>query len=139
MTDNLHTIGETAAAGRLDRILFTRCPVPAASGIAHALGGPGGTPRPITVSQDLLDTHFDVVARFRAQTLRAAGVEAADRNNFHRSLHPDLSEERVALLKRQVTFLWLPGFLEHAADIDAWIDRRPLEAALERRAGNRAA
>ncbi|MFD2137372.1 hypothetical protein ACFSLT_23365 [Novosphingobium resinovorum] len=38
MTDNIHTIGEATAAGRLDRILFTRCPVPTASGIAHSLG-----------------------------------------------------------------------------------------------------
>jgi ABC-type nitrate/sulfonate/bicarbonate transport system substrate-binding protein len=116
-----------------------------------------GTPRPITVNQDLLDNHFDLVVRFLEQSLRAAdwaahnlpalreilqkethagaaGVEAAYRNNFHRSLHPDLSDERIALLKRQASFLWLHGFLEHSVDIDDWIDRRPLEAALERRA-----
>ena len=121
-----------------------------------------GTPRPITVSRDLLDNHFDLVVRFLEQTLRAAdwaehnlpalrgilqretyagaaGVEAAYRNNFHRALHPDLSEERVALLKQQANFLWLHGFLEHDVDVDAWIDRRPLERALERRARARAA
>jgi len=118
-----------------------------------------GTPRPITVNQDLLDNHFDVVVRFLEQTLRAAdwaahnlqtvreilqkethagaaGVETAYRNNFHRSLHPDLSEERIALLRRQANFLWLHGFLEHSVDVDEWIDRRPLEAALERRAAS---
>ncbi|GLK44900.1 MULTISPECIES: ABC transporter substrate-binding protein [Novosphingobium] len=121
-----------------------------------------GTPRPITVSQDLLDDHFDLVVRFLEQTLRAAdwavhnlpavrailqtethagaaGVEAAYRNNFHRSLHPDLSDERIALLRRQANFLWLHGFLEHDVDVDAWIDPRPLAAAIERRAQNRAA
>ncbi len=114
-----------------------------------------GTPRPITVHQDLLDNHFDLVVRFLEVTLRAAdwaadnlpalqailqdetyagavGVETAYRNNFHRALHPSLSEERIDLLKRQANFLWLHGFLEHAVDIDSWIDSRPIEAALTR-------
>lgn len=117
-----------------------------------------GTPRPITVHRDLLEDHFDIVVRFLEQTLRAAdwaasnldglqeilqretqsgpdGVATAYRNNFHRSLHPDLSAERVNQLKLQANFLWLHGFLEHSVDIDAWIDRRPLDAALARRAG----
>ncbi len=116
-----------------------------------------GTPRPITVHEDLLTDHFDLVVRFLEQTLRAAdwaasnlggvqaileqetqsghdGVAAAYRNNFHRSLHPDLSVERVGQLKLQANFLWLHGFLEHSVDVDVWIDRRPLEAALARRA-----
>ena len=116
-----------------------------------------GTPRPITVHQNLLDDHFDLVVRFLAQTLRAAdwaasdlagvqaileretqsgheGVAAAYRNNFHRSLHPDLSAERIGQLKLQANFLWVHGFLEHSVDVDSWIDRRPLEAALARRA-----
>ena len=107
-----------------------------------------GTPRPITVHQNLLDDHFDLVGRFVEQTLRAAdwaasdretqsgheGVAAAYRNNFHRSLHPDLSAERIGQLKLQANFLWVHGFLEHSVDVDSWIDRRPLDAALARRA-----
>ena len=31
-----------------------------------------GTPRPITVHEDLLENHFDLVVRFLEQTLRAA-------------------------------------------------------------------
>lgn len=116
-----------------------------------------GTPRPITVHEDLLADHFDLVVRFLEQTLRAAdwaasnldgvqaileretqsgheGVAVAYRNNFHRSLHPDLSDERVGQLKLQANFLWLHGFLEHSVDVNAWVDRRPLEAALARRA-----
>ncbi len=112
-----------------------------------------GTPRPITVHQSLLDNHFDLVVRFLDQTLRAAdwakdnlsavydilksetrsdqlGVESAYRNNFHLSLHPDLSEQRIDYLKVQENFLWLHGFQEHHVDIDAWVDRRPLDAAL---------
>ncbi len=118
-----------------------------------------GTPRPITVHQDLLDNHFDLVVRFLEQALRAAdwaandlsgvhrilesetlarpeGVATAYRNNFHRALHPDLSAERIDLLKRQADFLWLHGFLDHSVDVDSWIDDRPLAAAHARRAQN---
>ena len=121
-----------------------------------------GTPRPITVHQDMIDKHFDIVVRFLEQTLRAAdwaannlpalrtilqqetysgliAVETAYRNNFHRSLHPDLSDERIDLLKRQANFLWLHGFIDHAVDFESWIDRRPLEAAYARRAEREAA
>jgi ABC-type nitrate/sulfonate/bicarbonate transport system substrate-binding protein len=121
-----------------------------------------GTPRPITVDRELLDNHFDLVVRFLETTLRAAdwaannlpalrtilqkqtysgavGVETAYRNNFHRSLHPDFSDERIDMLKRQASFLWLHGFLEHHVDVEAWIDRRPLEAAYARRTDSRAA
>lgn len=113
-----------------------------------------GTPRPITVHEDLLRDHFDVVVRFLAQTLRAAnwardnrdellrilegetragaeGVASAYRGEFHRSLHPTLDPERLALLRQQKDFLWRHGFLEHDIDIDAWADPRPLAAAHE--------
>ncbi len=111
-----------------------------------------GTPRPITVHESLLDTHFDVVVRFLAQTLRAAdwaasnlegvydilkvetragdeGVTAAYRDGFHRALHPDLSAERIDLLRIQKTFMWVHGFLDADFDLDAWVDPRPLAAA----------
>jgi ABC-type nitrate/sulfonate/bicarbonate transport system substrate-binding protein len=113
-----------------------------------------GTPRPITVHEDLLRDHFDLVVRFLAQTLRAAdwasahlddvrailqnetragldGVSTAYRNDFHKHLHPDLSSERLDLLAVQKNFLWLHGFLEHDVDVHAWADHRPLEAARE--------
>lgn len=113
-----------------------------------------GTPRPITVHADLIDHHFDLVVRFLAQTLRAAdwaadnldavrgilqgetrsgdeGVNTAYRNNFHRSLHPDLSPERVTLYRQQKDFLLLHGFLDRDFDFDSWIDDRPLQAARE--------
>lgn len=112
-----------------------------------------GTPRPITVHADMIEHHFDVVVRFLAQTLRAAdwaagnpadlkhilaqetfaglrGVEAAYRGDFHRSLHPDLSADRVEMLETQANFLWLHGFLDHRVDVARWIDPRPLAAAI---------
>lgn len=111
-----------------------------------------GTPRPITVHQDLLDNHFDIVVRFLAQTLRAAewaktnldgvydalhketgasreGLEGAYRDGFHLSLAPDLSQERVELFRLQKNFLLTHGVLDRDFDFDAWIDYRPLAAA----------
>jgi ABC-type nitrate/sulfonate/bicarbonate transport system substrate-binding protein len=113
-----------------------------------------GTPRPITVHTSLLESHFDVVVRFLAQTLRAAdwardnlealyailkeetragdeGVTAAYRAGFHGNLHPDLSAERLELLRIQKTFMWVHGFLDADLDLDAWVDTRPLAAAYE--------
>lgn len=111
-----------------------------------------GTPRPITVHEELLENHFDVVTRFLYQSLRAAewakdnlagvqkvlegetrgsaaAVSRTYRNNFHRSLHPGLDQERVELFRQQKDFLLLHGFLDRDFDFDGWIDRRPLEAA----------
>lgn len=114
-----------------------------------------GTPRPITVHQDLLENHFDTVVRFLAQSLRAADwatnnrqsvlsilqdetrsgaheVATAYRDDVHLSLHPSLDAQRIEWLRIQKDFLWLHGFLEHDVDLDAWIDPRPLQAALDR-------
>ncbi|WAF83256.1 ABC transporter substrate-binding protein [Metapseudomonas otitidis] len=111
-----------------------------------------GTPRPITVHQNLLDDHFDLVVRFLAQTLRAAewaaenrdslhailevetragreGVAEAYRGDFHTTLAPDLSAQRLAFLGIQKDFLNLHGFLERDFDIADWVDARPLQAA----------
>lgn len=115
-----------------------------------------GTPRPITVHEDLLENHFDLVVDFleelfdtadwakdhldevleilQSETIAGAdSVATAYRNNFHKSLHPSLDIERIELLKQQKDFLWLHGFLEHDVDIDAWVDFRPLQAVIERR------
>jgi ABC-type nitrate/sulfonate/bicarbonate transport system substrate-binding protein len=119
---------------------------------SRALRVNNGTPRPITVHETLLERHFDVVVRFLAQTLRAAewakqnvgevhkilsgetrasgaAVAEAYRGDFHESLHPDLSEDRLALFEAQKKFLWLHGFMDRDFDLDSWVDRRPLEAA----------
>ena len=111
-----------------------------------------GTPRPITVHRRLLEEHPELVARFLAQGLRAAdwaagnlagvqrvlqdetrgsaqAVSDAYRDGFHQALHPDLSPERLALLRRQADFLLLHGFLDADIDLDAWTDHRPLAAA----------
>jgi len=114
-----------------------------------------GTPRPITVHEDFLENHFDLLVRFLYQTLRAAdwakthldgvydllhkeigasreGLQAAYRDGFHLTLAPDLSEERVELFRQQKNFQLTYGVLDRDFDFDAWIDRRPLEEANKR-------
>jgi len=111
-----------------------------------------GTPRPITVHDDLIEKHFDLLVRFLYQTLRAAewaktnlagvqeilqgearasseGVAAAYRDGFHLTLAPDLSAERVELFRQQKNFQFVHGILDRDFDFDAWIDRRPLDEA----------
>lgn len=115
-----------------------------------------GTPRPITVHEDLLEQHFELVVDFleelfdtadwakdhldevlqilESETIAGAeSVATAYRNNFHLGLHPSLDPTRLELLKQQKDFLWLHGFLEHDIDIDAWVDARPLQALVQRR------
>jgi ABC-type nitrate/sulfonate/bicarbonate transport system substrate-binding protein len=111
-----------------------------------------GTPRPITVHEDFLENHYDLLVRFLRQTLRAAewaktnldpvleilqsetgssaeGVAAAYRNGFHLSLAPDLSDERLELFRQQKTFQLTYGILDRDFEYGTWIDRRPLEEA----------
>lgn len=111
-----------------------------------------GTPRPITVHQDLIDNHFDYLVRFLATTLRAAdwattnadhlraiaqtetlgspqAVIDAYGEEFHLNLHPDLDDERLTLFEEQKKALLLHGFLDRDFDLNGWIDLRPLEAA----------
>ncbi|WP_435973185.1 ABC transporter substrate-binding protein [Streptomyces sp. Qhu_M48] len=111
-----------------------------------------GTPRPLTVHQDLLDEHPELVARFLAVLLRAAdwaagepaevarilgaetgagpeGVAGAYRPGTHRTLHPDLSGTRLDLLARQEEALRAHGFLPEAVDVRNWADPEPLRLA----------
>lgn len=111
-----------------------------------------GTPRPITVHQRLLEDHPDVVDRFLAVLLRAAdwaarqpeevarilgaetgagaaGVSGAYRPGTHRTLHPDLSDDRLGLLARQEAALRAHGFLPEPVDVRTWADPGPLTRA----------
>ncbi|MGW6378680.1 ABC transporter substrate-binding protein [Rhodococcus sp. NPDC055112] len=113
-----------------------------------------GTPRPITVHADLLESRPELVVGFLAQSLRAAdwaadnldrvrevlaretlsgpeGVVAAYKEGFHKDLHPSLSDERVELIGIQKQFLYTHGFLAADFDLESWVTREPLEQALE--------
>jgi len=119
-----------------------------------------GTPRPITVHREFLERHFDLLVRFLAQTLRAAdwardhrddvrailqdetqagcdAVDTAYHRDFHTTLAPDLSEERLALFEQQKNFQLAHGFLDRDVDVLAWADERPLAAARALLAGLR--
>jgi len=112
-----------------------------------------GTPRPITVHQDLIDNHFEYLVRFLAVTLRAAdwatghmaefceilqaetyaGSAAAIVDAYARSttisLHPTLDGQRLSLFEQQKKFLLLHGFLDADFSLGDWVDTRPLDAA----------
>jgi ABC-type nitrate/sulfonate/bicarbonate transport system substrate-binding protein len=111
-----------------------------------------GTPRPITVHQDLLDARPDLVDRYLAVLLRAAdwaadhpgdvtrilgaetgagpeGVTGAYRPGTHRALHPDLSAGRLDLLALQEQALRAHGFLPAPVDVREWADPEPLRRA----------
>ncbi|MFC9516483.1 ABC transporter substrate-binding protein [Nocardiaceae bacterium NPDC056970] len=119
-----------------------------------------GTPRPITVHADLLESRPDLVAAFLAQTLRAAdwaadnldevrdvlarethsgaaGVAAAYGDSFHRGLHPTLDADRLELLDIQKQFLYTHGFLAADFDLASWVAPEPLAQARELLASER--
>ena len=121
-----------------------------------------GTPRPITVHADLLESRPELVVGFLAQSLRAAdwaadnldrvrevlaretlsgpeGVAAAYKDGFHLDLHPSLSDERVELIDIQKQFLYTHGFLAADFDLESWVAREPLERARELLASGKAA
>ena len=84
---------------------------------------------------DWAEDHLDeVLVMLQDETIAGAeSVATAYRNNFHKSLHHSLNEERLELLKQQKDFLWLHGFLEKDVDLDTWVDHRPLLEVLKRR------
>ena len=111
-----------------------------------------GTPRPITVHQDLLDHHADVVVRFLAVLLEAsawagqhpeerlrilaaetgagtAGAADAYTLSGIPDLGFDLSPQRLDRLERQERFLFSAGFLPDRVDVGAWAAPEPLAAA----------
>jgi ABC-type nitrate/sulfonate/bicarbonate transport system substrate-binding protein len=111
-----------------------------------------GTPRPVTVHQELLDRHPDLVVRFLRVLTEAAdwaaghpedyarilsaetgagadGVAQAYRGAGHAGLHLELSAHRLDLLARQESFLRAQGFLARPVDVAAWAAPEPLAAA----------
>ena len=114
-----------------------------------------GTPRPITVHQNLIDNHFDVVVGLLVELLRVSqwagnhlaevrhilegetrastgAVAASYSQDALTGLSPRLDIDRLNLFERQKTFLWLHGFIDNNFALEDWVDHRPLEAATGR-------
>lgn len=115
-----------------------------------------GTPCVLTVSAGLLDERPDLVARWVGRLLDAQAWAAAREDEVHRlfaretglpedllhkayspRLHAQadvsLAPARVALLEAKYAHLRDAGFLDTDFDFDAFIDPRPLNAALAAR------
>ena len=115
-------------------------------------------PQAFTVSASLVDDRFDLVARVVAQALIAADGAKANREEFihitaleanvpeevadatyprlERQLRTSLDADVMGLIRLRKQFLLSHGFIRNDFDLDAWIDRRPLEeshALLQRR------
>jgi ABC-type nitrate/sulfonate/bicarbonate transport system substrate-binding protein len=112
-----------------------------------------GTPRPVTVDCAFLARHPDIVRRYLAVLLRAAGwarehpgevaplvalenpgytadaVAAALGPGLHRGLTPSLGAQQLAGLGAQKDFLLDWGYIRRDFDIEDWIDPRPLAEA----------
>jgi ABC-type nitrate/sulfonate/bicarbonate transport system substrate-binding protein len=114
-----------------------------------------GAPRPITVSSVLLREHPDVAERFLARVVAAGGWAAAHpeetalymsretrsaerwvREAYGPGLHlrqnTVIDATCVAALRTYKDFLLQTGFIAEDFSLDAWIDTRPLEAAVAR-------
>jgi ABC-type nitrate/sulfonate/bicarbonate transport system substrate-binding protein len=57
------------------------------------------------------------------------GVQGAYRDDYHRSMHLDLSPERLGFLGVQKDFLYRHGFLDTDFDVAQWSDPAPLAEA----------
>ncbi|MBP7564385.1 MAG: ABC transporter substrate-binding protein [Burkholderiaceae bacterium] len=112
-----------------------------------------GTPRPLTVHDELLQHRPEWAVAFLQESLRAArwarehtadvrailereaGGDAAEvreayRDGFHAGFAPDLDADRLALLQVQADFLHRHGFTGHALRVDEWVAAGPLAQAL---------
>lgn len=111
-----------------------------------------GTPRPLTVHEELLQHRPEWVVAFLEESLRAAtwavdnedevrriivreaggdaaAVQAAYGKGFHTGFAPSLSSDRLDLLALQIEFLARQGFLSGPVRIEDWVATQPLEAA----------
>jgi ABC-type nitrate/sulfonate/bicarbonate transport system substrate-binding protein len=111
-----------------------------------------GTPRTLTVSESLLDSHPEQVTSYVAALQRAAawarehptetaqivagdtgatipGVERGYGAHMHERLSIQLREDWIAHLEDQKQFLLRHGFLQRDFSLADWIDTAPLAAA----------
>jgi ABC-type nitrate/sulfonate/bicarbonate transport system substrate-binding protein len=115
-----------------------------------------GTPRTLTVDQNLIDRHFDAAVRIVDQVLSAEEwawahpdetrqflaresnssefwVAAAYGADAHLKLRTNLDELSVTALQDFTNFLHRWQFIPNPVDVRAWIDPRAFTAALQAR------
>lgn len=115
-----------------------------------------GTPRTLTVDQNLIENHFDAAVRIVDQVLSAEQwawthpeetrqflaresnsseywVAVAYGTDAHLRLRTNLDEVSIAALQDFSNFLHRWQFLPNAVDVHAWIDPRAYRAAVEAR------
>lgn len=113
-----------------------------------------GTPRTLTVSENLLEANRDVVVQYVAALVHAAqwasdneggtaaivaretgssldGVRLGYGKELHRNLEPNLDPTLLNHLENQQTWLLDQGLLTRHFDIDTWIDTTILRDALD--------
>jgi ABC-type nitrate/sulfonate/bicarbonate transport system substrate-binding protein len=116
-----------------------------------------GTPRTLTVDQNLLDHHFDSAVRIVEQVLRAEEwarthseetrrfiaretnsseywVSVAYGQDAHERLRTDFSSQSVEGLQDFIDFLHRWEFIPNHFKAEDWIDARPLDEVLGKRA-----
>ncbi|CAM3778140.1 2'-hydroxybiphenyl-2-sulfinate desulfinase [compost metagenome] len=109
-----------------------------------------GTPRTLSVDQELLDQHLPVATQVLDSVLRAEAwahqhpeqtrrylaletnsseywVSRAYGEDAHKRLHTTLDEQAIAALQDFVAFLQRWRFIRTAFDVRQWIDRRPMD------------
>jgi ABC-type nitrate/sulfonate/bicarbonate transport system substrate-binding protein len=115
-----------------------------------------GTPRTLTVDQNLLENHFDAAVRIVEQVIRAEEwawshpeetrqflaresntsefwVNAAYGADAHLRLRTNLAEGSIVALQDFTDFLHRWEFIPNAVDVRSWIDPRAFQAVLEAR------
>lgn len=116
-----------------------------------------GTPRTLTVDQNLLDHHYDSAVRIVEQVLRAEEwarshpeetrrfiaretnsseywVSVAYGQNAHERLRTDFSRQSVEGLQDFIDFLHRWEFIPNHLKVEDWIDTRPLDEVLGKEA-----
>jgi ABC-type nitrate/sulfonate/bicarbonate transport system substrate-binding protein len=116
-----------------------------------------GTPRPLTLDAGFVDQRPDLAAELVVAIQRVGdwarqnpndavrliareigvgedAIWAANGPHVHHHLDLTLEDEQIDALDHFKTFLGEWGFIEGDFSVDDWIDRRPLNAALEKQA-----
>lgn len=132
------------------RIIYDQCKGP---DLLHRVNN--DAPDALTVSEDLLETDFDLVVDILSALIEAQMWAGLNVSRVASTLAPELNiseqlmrvaygntvadgmtigldRDHLAAIGAQKAFLRRHGFITTDFDLDQWVDRRPLEAALKK-------